>query len=409
MSSRLVSPIAADKLSPTSGASPILQCVLEITILRAPAPLRGEKRLMPIPNQKTDVLDTVAKLEAARSLASVRRQVAGLRARVGSQKGELIRLHTDGDARGPRTISKQHLLAKLEQIEESKTIGRACHYVKRLKKALTEVSTTKTNDLNLNRWKEYSTILTDSLWVLDRRDSSGLHSAWYWGNFIPQIPHQLMLRYTKKGDWVLDPFAGSGTTLLECRRLHRNCLGVELQPSIAKKVRSLLEHEPRRDNSTTAAIEVGDSRIVDFRELLRKRGAASVQLAILHPPYHDIIKFSRRSSDLSNAKSVGAFAAMFGAVVDNVNRVLDEGRYLAVVIGDKYAKGEWIPLGFTLMNEVLKRHFRLKSIVVKNFEETLGKRNQKELWRYRALAGGFYVFKHEYILIFQKKPHSDNG
>jgi hypothetical protein len=44
----------------------------------------------------------------------------------------------------------------------------------------------------------------------------------------------------------------------------------------------------------------------------------------------------------------------------------------------------------------------LKSIVVKNFEETRGKRNQKELWRYRALAGGFYVFKHEYIFIFQK-------
>ncbi len=54
------------------------------------------------------------------------------------------------------------------------------------------------------------------------------------------------------------------------------------------------------------------------------------------------------------------------------------------------------------MNEVLKSGFSLKSIVVKNFEETSGKRNQKELWRYRALAGGFFVFKHEYIFIFQK-------
>jgi hypothetical protein len=55
------------------------------------------------------------------------------------------------------------------------------------------------------------------------------------------------------------------------------------------------------------------------------------------------------------------------------------------------------------MNEVLKRGYLLKSIIVKNFEETRGKRNQKELWRYRALAGGFYVFKHEYIMLFQKK------
>ena len=40
---------------------------------------------------------------------------------------------------------------------------------------------------------------------------------------------------------------------------------------------------------------------------------------------------------------------------------------------------------------------------VKNFEETAGKRNQKELWRYRALVGGFYIFKHEYIFVFKKK------
>jgi len=49
-----------------------------------------------------------------------------------------------------------------------------------------------------------------------------------------------------------------------------------------------------------------------------------------------------------------------------------------------------------------KRGYILKSIIVKNFEETKGKMNQKELWRYRALSGGFYVFKHEYIFLFQK-------
>jgi hypothetical protein len=89
--------------------------------------------------------------------------------------------------------------------------------------------------------------------------------------------------------------------------------------------------------------------------------------------------------------------------VDNVAPVLARGRYMALVIGDKYAKGEWIPLGFQAMNQVLQRDFRLKSILVKNFEETTGKRQQKELWRYRALAGGFYIFKHEYIFVFQRR------
>jgi len=91
---------------------------------------------------------------------------------------------------------------------------------------------------------------------------------------------------------------------------------------------------------------------------------------------------------------------MFGEVIDNMTPFLEKGRYLALVIGDKYSKGEWIPLGFYCMNEILKRPYILKSIIVKNFEETRAKRNQKNLWKYRALKGGFYVFKHEYIMIF---------
>jgi hypothetical protein len=54
------------------------------------------------------------------------------------------------------------------------------------------------------------------------------------------------------------------------------------------------------------------------------------------------------------------------------------------------------------MNQVLQKGFLLKSIIIKNFEETTAKRKQKELWRYRALAGGFYIFKHEYIFVFNK-------
>ncbi|MCV4731485.1 hypothetical protein OFB80_26720, partial [Escherichia coli] len=112
--------------------------------------------------------------------------------------------------------------------------------------------------------------------------------------------------------------------------------------------------------------------------------------------------YSDDPRDLSKASSLEEFLYGFGEVIDNCSTFLDKGRYLAVVIGDKYIQGEWIPLGFYTMQEVLKREFKLKSTIVKNFEETKGKMNQKELWRYRALVGGFYVFKHEYIFLFCK-------
>ena len=68
-------------------------------------------------------------------------------------------------------------------------------------------------------------------------------------------------------------------------------------------------------------------------------------------------------------------------LVERLALILDRGRYLVLVIGDKYAQGDWIPLGFQAMNIVLAQGFALKSIVVKNFEGTTGKRAQKELWR----------------------------
>ncbi len=347
---------------------------------------------------KPALLKSLQNLQSVSTVVVLRRKVRFLRNRI---------LRTSVSRKSPIRknqflISKQFLSGELEQIQQSRTIERAGYYLSRLQKSLTSVKTAAINDLNLRRWKEYDEVLTDSLWILKKRDSSGGHSAWYWGNFIPQIPRQLMLRYTKKGEWILDPFAGSGTTLLECIRLGRNGLGIELSPSVAKRAQSALHSIPPHANSTVE-IDVGDSTKMDFSKPLKRRGTDSAQLVILHPPYHDIIRFSKRRTDLSNAGSTRHFLELLGKVVDNSLKVLDRGRFLALVIGDKYNKREWIPLGFLAMNEVMKRDCILKSIVVKNFDQTTGKRKQGALWRYRALAGGFYVFKHEYIFIFQKK------
>lgn len=298
-------------------------------------------------------------------------------------------------------VRKELLIKDLTQIFEAQTLERAKYYISRLKKSLTEVKTSKINDINLNRWKEYDDIITDSLWILDKRDSSGAHNAGYWGNFIPQIPNQFLRRYTKQGEWVLDPFLGSGTTLIECKRLGRNGVGVELQSEVVEIANKNISAEENIYNVRTEIINA-DSTELNLKLELEKLNIKSVQFLILHPPYWDIIKFSENKRDLSNARSVQEFLNLFGKVVDNACEVLDNGRYFAVVIGDKYSQGEWIPLAFFTMNEILKRGYVLKSTIIKNFEETKGKMNQKELWRYRALVGGFYIFKHEYIFLFKK-------
>ncbi|MDI6907612.1 MAG: DNA methyltransferase [Thermoanaerobacterales bacterium] len=342
-------------------------------------------------------LERIGTLANQANLAALKAEAASLNSALKGRDAELVD-PVDGEGM-PLKIGP--LLEEIRQILDAYTFERARYYAERLRKGFTEVKTSGINDINLRRWKDYDEILTDSLWVIDRRDTSGAHLGWYWGNYIPQIPHQLILRYTRKGELVVDPFVGSGTTLIECRRLGRHGLGVEINPDMVEKARELVASEENPYGIVTR-LDAGDSRSYDFRAAVREMGFDAVDLYLMHPPYHDIIRFGDDPHDLSNAATTEEFLGMFGAVLDNTLPLLRRGRYVGIVIGDKYRRGEWIPLGFYCMQEVMKRGLSLKSIVVKNFDQTKGKRQQQELWRYRALAGGFYVFKHEYIFIFRK-------
>ena len=98
------------------------------------------------------------------------------------------------------------------------------------------VKTTKYSDIDLNNWKNYPHIKTDTLWEFPSRLKEGGHSNEYHGNYIPQIAQQLYERFTKKNDIVLDLFFGSGTSGIEAINMGRRCIGVELKEDLAEQV-----------------------------------------------------------------------------------------------------------------------------------------------------------------------------
>jgi DNA modification methylase len=76
---------------------------------------------------------------------------------------------------------------------------------------------------------------TTDNWDFDGADTQYLTHNFhpFAARFIPQIPLNLIESYSMKGETVLDPFSGSGTTLVECKLTGRNGIGVDINPLFA--------------------------------------------------------------------------------------------------------------------------------------------------------------------------------
>lgn len=87
------------------------------------------------------------------------------------------------------------------------------------------------------KWREYEQELNlkfFTIWDTPERDPYGWTNKTILVNFPVEVPQQCILRFSKEGDTILDPFCGSGTTLIVSAKLHRKGVGVEIDPKIAE-------------------------------------------------------------------------------------------------------------------------------------------------------------------------------
>lgn len=134
--------------------------------------------------------------------------------------------------------------------------------------------------MDLNDFKPEET----TIWSFKERGSWATHSGDYRGNWSPYVPRNLILRYTNPGDWVLDQFMGSGTTLIEAKLLNRNAVGIDINPQAVKLTEENLRFMGNNDSMMIV-------RRADAANLsLLKDGG--IDFLCTHPPYADIIKYS---------------------------------------------------------------------------------------------------------------------
>ena len=255
-----------------------------------------------------------------------------------------------------------------------------------------------------DNWKEID-INVDSLWLFSERDKTGKHKNVYHGNFIPQIPNQLIKRYTKTGDTILELFAGSGTTLFECEKLERDYIGFDINTDIIEYVKSQMNNN-NTINYSVKNVDVTNKEVVDnaMKEWMIYSKKQEVDFIIAHPPYLNIVKFTDDKRDLSNISDIDEFIKKLTEAIGYSLAYLKKNRYFAIVAGDIYKNSEVVPLAFKIMDSI-KQNFEVKTkgIIVKNIEGNRGKLKTQDIWKYRALHSDYFLFKHEYIFVFKKQ------
>ena len=262
----------------------------------------------------------------------------------------------------------------------------------------------KLNHLDGKEWIKF----TKSWFKLSppRRDQAKLvHPAGF--------PETLVLGFveffTKRGMWVLDPFLGTGSTLLAARTSGRNGVGVDISPQYVSIARQRLDMVPEVDGTSQLVLR-GDSR--KLRSLLGEAGLTEVDFCITSPPYWNQLKraslrqrarkekgwntvYSRDNKDIGNISDYAAFLDAERMIFDQVYEIVRDDGYLVVITNNVFFNGRLYPLAFDT--------FRLLSDRWIPKDEKIWLHDDKRLLPlgiYNAWVGNR---SHQYCLIFRKE------
>ena len=233
---------------------------------------------------------------------------------------------------------------------------------------------------------------TSTVWSFPERGAWATHNPKYRGNWAPQIPRNIILKYTEENDLILDPMAGAGTTLIEAKLLNRNAVGIDINPKAVELANKYLLFDV--ENDSKQEILIGDTKD------LSKIEDNKFDLIATHPPYLNIIKYSGGliQEDLSNITSLTKFIAEFRKAVKEYYRVLKPNHYCAILIGDTRRRRHYVPLAFRVMELFLDEGFILKEDIIKvqhNCKDT-------PKWQKMVEKYDFYLIMHEHLFVFRK-------
>ena len=222
----------------------------------------------------------------------------------------------------------------------------------------------KLNDLTGKEWIKFS-----KSWFVHRptrrKNNEILHPAKYPESLVEEF----IKFFTKKNNWVLDPFLGTGSTLIAAGTLARNAVGVELNKSYF----SIASDRITKNNFGKKIVPVNGNSL-DLKNLLKSNSfpKRKFDYVITSPPYWNQLernsirqkkrdkdgldtKYSNSKDDIGNINSYEDFLEMQAQIFDQVYEVTKVNSYLTVITNNIYFKSKLYPLAYDTATSLTKR------------------------------------------------------
>lgn len=240
---------------------------------------------------------------------------------------------------------------------------------------------------------------TTTVWSFKQRGDWATHNGRYRGNWSPYIPRNVILKYSKPGDIVLDYFVGGGTTAVEAKLLGRRCIARDINPGAIGITLENLSFSPPRELFGDEALSVHEPEVSvgDARDL-SDIPTNSIDLICAHPPYAGIIKYSSKIKGDLSGLSVQDFLTEIRKVAKESWRVLKPGGKCAILIGDARKSKHVVPIGFETIRVFLDAGFVLRELIIKRQHNC----RATGFWYARSIQYNFLLLAHEYLPVFEK-------
>jgi DNA modification methylase len=187
------------------------------------------------------------------------------------------------------------------------------------------------------------------------------------------VIYNMVKRYTEPGDLVLDPMAGSGTTVDVCKEEGRMCVAFDISP-------------------TRADIKQNDARKIPLAD-------ESVDMIFIDSPYGDNIDYNDHPGNIGKLSAeADEFYKALDMVMAECFRVMKPGRVLGWLIGDQWVKKKFTPVGFYVYEGLSKYFDTVDTVCVARRSQT----SNTGLWHNRALRFNFYLRGFKYLFIMRK-------